>query len=129
MGKAKQIALWVLQILLALMFLGVGAGKFLHGAQWMEKFRQWGYPENFYLIIAAIEILGAIGLLIPKLIGYAAGMLAVVMIGAFATHLLHSEFRNLVPTGLFTVLLAIVAYQRRPDFVRKNPAKSQAASA
>jgi uncharacterized membrane protein YphA (DoxX/SURF4 family) len=129
MSKVKHVALWVLQILLAVMFLGVGIGKVLHGAQWIEKFRLWGYPENFYLVIAATEVFGAIGLLGPRLSGYAAGTLAVVMIGAFVTHLLHSEFPNLVPTGLFTLLLAIVAYQRRPDFVRKSPAKSQAASA
>ncbi len=62
-------------------------------------------------------MLGAVGLLIPRLAGYAAGGLIVIMIGATITHLVHGEFPGSV---IHLVLLSIVLYGRRPAFLRKQ---------
>lgn len=119
MSKAKLIALWALQILLALLFLMTSFFKLSSSPAMVGMFRTWGYPENFYLLIGVLEGLGAIGLLIPKLAGYAATGLLGIMLGALFTHLLHGESQAIVP-GTLMILLAFVAYAKRPGFLRKR---------
>ncbi len=115
-ARAQTIGLWALTLLLVLMFFMVGLDKFTsHG--WMERFANWGYPDNFLYVIGVLEMLGAVGLLIPRLAGYAAGGLIVLMIGATITHLVHGEFPGPV---IHLVLLSIVFYARRPAFLRKQ---------
>lgn len=113
---AKTIGLWALQILLAVMFFMVGLSKFSDGG-WIERFTNWGYPDNVVYIIGALEVLGALGVLIPRLAAYAAGGLILIMIGAVLTHLVHGE----APWPLLHIaLLSLILYARRPAFLRKN---------
>ncbi len=122
-ARVKTIGLWALTLLLVLMFFMVGLDKFTsHG--WMERFANWGYPDNFLYVIGVLEMLGAVGLLIPRLAGYAAGGLIVIMIGATITHLVHGEFPGSV---IHLVLLSIVLYARRPAFLRKQAPQPDAA--
>ncbi len=115
-ARAKTIGLWALTLLMVLMFFMVGLDKFTsHG--WIERFANWGYPDNFLYVIGVLEMLGAVGLLIPRLAGYAAGGLIVIMIGATITHLVHGEFPGSV---IHLVLLSIILYARRPAFLRKQ---------
>lgn len=115
-ARTKTIGLWALTLLLVLMFFMVGLDKFTsHG--WMERFANWGYPDHFLYVIGVLEMLGAVGLLIPRLAGYAAGGLIVLMIGATITHLVHGEFPGSV---IHLVLLSIILYARRPAFLRKQ---------
>ena len=123
---AKAIALWALQILLGLAFLWVGATKFL-SAGWVERFASWGYSESFLYLIGAFEVLGGIGLLIPKTASYAASGLIVVMIGATITHLVHGEM-NYTFTLIIIALLSIVLYARRPAFLRRQPRAMESGS-
>ena len=62
--KPKTIGLWVLQSLMALAMVGPGVEKFTSPI-WQRMFRVWGYPEHFYLVIGAIEVVAGIGLLVP----------------------------------------------------------------
>ena len=57
MLKLGRIAVWVCQILLAVMFVFVGAAKF-GNPMWARMFARWGYPDHFYLVIGAIEVGG-----------------------------------------------------------------------
>jgi len=109
MKKAKTIFVWVLQALLCLQFTLVGTGKFMDRV-WEPRFRHWGYPEHFYQVIGALELLGGLSLLIPRLAGYGAAVLIVIMIGAAATHLVHEE-RWTSPVFPL-VLLSVVAAAR-----------------
>ena len=59
--------------------------------QVIEMFRHWDFPDKFYLVVGTQEMLGAIGLLVPWLAGYAASGLIVLMIGAAPTHLVNGE--------------------------------------
>lgn len=115
--KPQRIALWVLQILLAFMFLQVGFGKLWDGNAWAGQFRQWGYPERFYLAVGFAELLGGLAILVPRTAGYGSIVLMTVMGGATVHHLLRHE-----TTAGFTLLLfaflAIIAYARRPAFLR-----------
>ena len=113
--KIKTIAPWVVQILLAILFVLQAVMKLSSIPGWVDRFSRWGYPENFYLLIGALEGLGAIGLLIPKLSPYSAGMLFVIMVGATITHLTHGE--PAIATIIIGVLLGVIMFLRRPEFI------------
>lgn len=111
--KLKTVLLWALQILLALLFLAAGSGKFLGSEVWQQKFLDWGYPNNFYLVIGAVETIAAIFLLIPKFTKYAAMFLVVIMLGAAMTHLFNNQAPELIRPGIFLVFLSTLIYFRK----------------
>lgn len=113
--KAKSVGLWVLQILLALVFLQASLVKLTGHPGMAERFRGWGYPDEFRLLIGTLEILGAIGLLVPALAGYAATGLMGIMVGAIATHIVHRE-AQVVVAAVVLLLLSVVILARRPSF-------------
>ena len=123
-GKLKTVGTWVLQILLALVLVQASRGRLAGNPMVVTLFENYGYQDKFYLLVGALELAGAAGLLIPRLSGYAAGGLIVIMIGALATHLAHREAQAVVPAVLL-VLLSLVAYARRPQFLRRatNPSE------
>lgn len=113
-GKALTITLWILQIAAALAFLGAGAGK-LSGAQPMvEVFAKIGMGQWFRYLTGFLEVLGAIGLLVPRTAFYAAAMLAAVMVGAVGFHLAVLG-GSPVPSIVLLLLTAAIAYLRRPQ--------------
>jgi putative oxidoreductase len=107
---------WILSILLAVVMAGPGWQKFT-GNTWARMFREWGYPDGFYLVIGAVELACGIGLLIPSVASYCALMLSVVMVGAAATHVVHGD-RNGVGELVFAALLVVIALIRWRDRIR-----------
>ena len=103
-------AIWVAQSILALIFIGSGLSKL---TQPYEKLAgQMGYVNDFtpgaIRGIGSLEVLGAIGIVVPALTGIlpwltplAAGGLAVNMGGAISTHLRRKE----LPMILFNLVL------------------------
>ncbi len=116
---------WILTLLLAVLMAGPGSQKFT-SPTWERMFRTWGYPDGFYLVIGAVEVIGGIALLIPRVASYSAIMLAVVMIGAAATQILRGG-RNGVGEFVFASLLCVLAAIRWRDRLRIN--RPQSASA
>lgn len=113
MTKGKTIALWVIQIMVAGLFLFMGMGKLMSDPEVVANFTRWGMPDKMYLVIGFFEVLGAIGLLIPRLAGFAAVGLILLMGGALFTHLTHGEIMALLPLTVM-ILLGIVVYLRNP---------------
>ena len=109
---------WILTLLLAVLMAGPGSQKFTSPV-WERMFRTWGYPDGFYLVIGAVEVIGGIALLIPRVASYSAIMLAVVMIGAAATQILRGG-RNGVGEIVFASLLCLLAVNRWRDRLRIN---------
>ena len=107
---------WLLQLLLAVVMVGPGSQKFT-SPTWERMFRTWGYPDGFYLVIGAVEVVGGICLLIPKLASYSAIVLAVVMAGAAATQIFRGG-RNGVGEFVFMTLLLVIAALRWRDRLR-----------
>jgi putative oxidoreductase len=94
-----RAAVWVCAIFLAVVFVFVGILK-LEGPsaiRWTERFVNWGYPANTQYVVGVLEILGGLGVLIPKWRRAAAAILVAVMIGALGTHVVHAEFPRLIP--------------------------------
>jgi uncharacterized membrane protein YphA (DoxX/SURF4 family) len=84
----KNVALWVLQIAVAAVFL-VGALPKLAGAPVMvQMFGALGLGQWFRYVTAAMELGGAILLIVPTLAGIGAIVLAIVMVGAILAHTL-----------------------------------------
>ena len=115
------VALWVIQGLLAVAFLGAGAMKL---SQPKEKLAQnMGWVEDFsqpaVRLIGAVEVFGAVGLVLPALTGIlpwltplAALGLVLTMVGAALTHLRRKEYGNIAVNVVLLVLAAFVAYGR-----------------
>jgi uncharacterized membrane protein YphA (DoxX/SURF4 family) len=126
MNARKEVAMryltiggkWLLTILLAVVMIGPGSQKFT-GSTWERMFRQWGYPDGFYLVIGAVEVIGGLGLLIPRVASYSAIVLAVVMLGASATQVLRGG-RNGIGEIVFAALLGVIAYLRWNDRLRAS---------
>ncbi len=117
-AKAKTIGIWFLTILLCLMFLLAGSVKFDSSEVWPRMFSEWGYPDGFVYVVGGIEVIAALVLLIPALATYAAMVIALTMVGAAATHLLHDQmFMFDVVIMLLALLLAWV--RRRAMWVRE----------
>ncbi len=116
MTKGQNIASWVIQALLIILFLMMGSGKLMSDPEIVENFKRWDMPNNSHYIIGALEILGAIGLLIPRLAGLAAVGLILLMVGALFTHITHGEIFEVMPMlALLVIILAgVVVYFRNP---------------
>jgi len=110
-----RAAVWACAIFLAVTFVFVGILK-LEGPsaiRWTERFVNWGYPANTRYVIAIWEILGGLGLLIPRWRQTAAATLVALMIGALGTHVFHAEFPRVIPP-LVLGGLAFLVYSSRP---------------
>jgi len=105
MRKWQRTVAWILQLLLAVLFVVQGASKLAGSPNWVARFRAWGYPNHFYVVIGMVELLGGVALLIPRFVTAGALLLGCVMIGAAITHAVHGEPQ--VVTAL--VLLALLA--------------------
>src|SRR5258708_29663059 len=91
-GRKLNVLLWVLQVLLAMLFLFAGSMKFVMSVEEMTK--QMPMPGWFLHFIGGAEILGAIALVLPGILRIRAGLtplaasaLVVIMIGATVLNL------------------------------------------
>ncbi len=116
-----NIALWIVQGLLALAFLMAGGMKLTQPKQKLATNMAWveDFAPNTIRLIGGLEVLGAIGLVLPMalgilpvLTGVAAIGLVLTMIGAAVTHLRRSEMPMLVPNVILGLLAAFVALGR-----------------
>jgi uncharacterized membrane protein YphA (DoxX/SURF4 family) len=114
-----NIALWILQVLLALLYLMSGVMKFTMSADDMAKNMPPHMSVGFIYFIGICEILGGIGLIVPwatgimpKLTPIAAIGLVIIMIGATVVSLPMGPQFAAIP-AVAGILCAIVAYGRR----------------
>lgn len=117
-----NVVLWIVQILLALAFAGAG---FMKVSQPREKLAtNMGWVEDFsgntVKFIGVMELLGALGLILPAATGIlpwltplAAVGLILIMIGALITHGRRGELAMAIPVnGILLLLSAFVAWGR-----------------
>jgi len=113
--RLPRAAVWACAIFLAVVFVFVGVSKLLgpSAMRWSDRFAHWGYPANASYVVGVFEILGGIGLLIPRWRRAAAAILVALMIGALCTHAVQGEFPRLIPP-LVLGGLAFLLYASRP---------------
>ncbi len=113
--------LWILQGLLALVFLITGAIKIIRPKE--QLVAQMGWVEEVsqpvVRLIGFVEILGAVGLILPSLTGImpwltplAAAGLALTMVGAALTNYRRKELPMIGLNSVLLVMILIVAVGR-----------------
>ena len=108
-GRAVQVALWALQILLAIMFAMAGLAKVFGDQAMVGMFAIIGIGQWFRYLVGVLEIAGAVGVLIPRFSGLAALGLMCLMAGATATNIFVLHASPLSPIVL-VVVSALVAW-------------------
>lgn len=111
-GLWRVIAGWILCVLIAFVFLMAGSMKLVGNQNMVQEFNQVGLGQWFRYFTGLLEVIGAIGVLIPRLSRYAAILLAVVMVGAITAQLTVLQSPPTLP-GVLLVLTLIVAWLRR----------------
>lgn len=109
--RGRDVALWVLQGLLVLTFLLQGVAKLTGAAVAVAVFDEIGAGDWFRYLIGALELAGAVALLVPRLSGVAALAFTGLMLGAVATHLFVLGDSPALPAVLL-VLTAVLAWAR-----------------
>lgn len=111
--------LWVLQILLAALFLFSGAAKFFTPAEQMTQGMPAWISISFLHFIGVCEMLGGIGLILPGLLHIKPGLtplaaagLTIIVIGATVVTVMAGMLGTALIPLVTTLLAAFVAYGR-----------------
>lgn len=117
-----NIALWIIQVLLALLFLFAGGMKLVIAPDVLMKMgspNQIPLPGLLIQFIGVCEILGALGLILPGLLRIrpsltplAAAGLVIIMIGATVLTFAADGVGPAIPAAVVGLLAAFVAYGR-----------------
>jgi uncharacterized membrane protein YphA (DoxX/SURF4 family) len=120
-----NIALWIIQILLALVFLFAGGTKLYLSPEVLAAMgppNQVHLPGLFIKFIGVCEVLGALGLVLPGLLRirpqltfFAAVGLLIIMIGAVVVSIAGPGVGTALPALVIGLLCAFVVYGRRPS--------------
>jgi hypothetical protein len=108
-----KVAYWIVAGLLALLYLYSGGIKAVRSKDQLRPMMGWvdTMPLGLLRTIGVLEVLGALGLVLPPLTGIAAGLalaaaigLVLIQVGALSLHVSRGEF-NVI--GLNIVLLGL----------------------
>ena len=117
-----NVFLWIVAVLLAVAFGASGAMKLTQPKEKLQE-RGMGWVEDFsptmVKLIGGLEVLAAIGLILPAALGVvpvlvplAAIGLVAIMIGAILTHVRRKEPQIIVANVILLALAAAVAIGR-----------------
>jgi uncharacterized membrane protein YphA (DoxX/SURF4 family) len=120
---SRNTVLWIVQGLLAVMFLFAGGSKLVMSAAQMTEQANavggWQPPIAFIRFIGVCELLGAIGVVVPWLTGIRPGLtplaaagLVIIMIGATIANLTTTVPALAIFTAILGLLAVSVAYGR-----------------
>ncbi|GJF33576.1 membrane protein [Kitasatospora sp. NE20-6] len=110
-----DIAYWIVAALLAVFYLYGGGKKAVQSQEQLRPMMGWvdQIPMPFVRAIGVLEILGAVGLILPPLTGIAPGLaiaaaigLVLIQVGGIVVHVSRGETRQI---GLNIALLAAAA--------------------
>ena len=116
-SQKTVVLLWIIQGLLALVFMFAGVMKFVTPIEEMTK--QVPLPGLFLRFIGLAEVLGAIGLILPGLFRIQTGLtplaaagLAIITVGATVVTLMTGGGAMALIPLVVALLSAFVAYSR-----------------
>ncbi|MFD9395762.1 DoxX family protein [Streptomyces sp. NPDC060000] len=113
-ARRARIALRGLQVFLAL-FYGIASAlpKLIAHPSASEAFDKMGWGSGGMYTIGALELAGAVALLIPVLQSVAAVALGALMVGAFVVQIVVFDGQNAATPLILLVPLALIAWKRR----------------
>jgi hypothetical protein len=112
-----RIAYWVVAALLALFYLYAGGRKVAESRERLLPMMGWvdRMPMPLVRVIGVLEVLGAVGLIVPPLTGIAAALafaaaigLALIQVGGIIVHLSRGE-ANLIGLNIGLLIAAAAA--------------------
>lgn len=86
---------YIALVILAGVFVMTGFNKVSGSEMMVQTFEGFSYPAWTMYLIGAVELLSAVGLLIPRTRMVAAGLLTFILIGAVGTHLIYGQYSAL----------------------------------
>ena len=116
-----NVLLWIFAALLAAMFLTAGLMKMTRPKEKLVTIMEWAkpVPEGQLKALGAVEILGAIGLILPRALNIARVLTplaavgcAIVMFGATIVHTRMKDYKGLGMPVVLLILAIIVAAGR-----------------
>lgn len=126
-----NIALWIIQVLLAILFLFAGGTKLVLP---IDVLRSMGSPNQILLpglllrFIGLCELLGGLGLILPSALRIRPGLtplaavaLEIIMLGAVVITFIGDGAKMAITPLVTVILLAFVAYGR----IRLSPISSR----
>jgi len=114
---AATVAVAAVQAVLALQFAAGGLLKLTAAAPMVELFTDIGAGSWLRILVGALELAGAVGLLVPRLAGAAAVGLAALMVGATVTNVAVLHTSPVLPVA-YLLALCLVGYARRASVAR-----------
>jgi uncharacterized membrane protein YphA (DoxX/SURF4 family) len=116
-----NVALWIVAGVLGAVFLLAGTMKIAMPKEKLLSTMAWAktWPEPRLKALGAVEVLGGIGLILPRaldiapvLTPVAAVGCAIVMFGAMITHTRMKDYAGLAMPGVLFILAVVVAAGR-----------------
>lgn len=118
-----NLSLWIIAGVLAVVYLASGAGKLILTKEKLAAFPGGGWVEDFSAssvkAIGTLEVLAAVGLVLPAVLGIAAVLvpvaalgLVLLMMGAVITRLRRREALPLMLDLVYLALAGFVAWGR-----------------
>ncbi|MGW7420800.1 DoxX family protein [Streptomyces sp. NPDC054813] len=118
-GRRARLALRTVQVLLALFYAVASAlPKLIAHPSAVESFDRIGWGSPGMYTIGALELAGAVALLIPVLQSVAAAALSALMVGAFIVQLTVFDGQYAATPLILIVPLALIAWARRGQNAR-----------
>ncbi|WP_371407172.1 DoxX family protein [Kribbella sp. NBC_00662] len=106
------VGLWVVQVVLAVMFVMAGLPKLSGDPVMVDLFNAVGAGQWLRYVVGALELAGAIGLLVPRVCGLAALGLAMLLVGATLTNIVVLGASPAIPIA-YLLVAAVIAWLRR----------------
>jgi len=119
LGKALSITAWVLQILLAVSIAPGGLLKLIGDPAMVDLFTDIGAGQWMRYLVGICEILGGIGLLIPRVRALAAVGLFLLLLGATIINLFVIS-ESVVLSGILAIVALVIVYLRRTELPIKS---------
>src|SRR5947209_2869890 len=113
--KTTGILIWVLRVLAVAIFLPGAVMKLTGHPMMVSEFDQVGLGQWFRYFTAALEVIGVVGVLVPRFSALGALLLLLVDAGAFVAQVttLHLDW---IHTIVIAIILGALIYLQRGAF-------------
>ena len=112
-ARAASIGAWALQVPLALLITGGGAAKLLGEPAMVDMFEQIGAGQWLRYLVGGLEVLGGVGLFVPRSRALAALGLLVLLLSATVVNLAVLHASPLISLAFAAAAGAITVLRRR----------------
>ncbi|AUD06148.1 DoxX family protein [Spirosoma pollinicola] len=115
-ASLRNTIAWILQVVLGLFFIFAGFNKLRDMSSTAAMFGNLGLPGVLAYVVGGAELLGGIGLLVPRLTRFIAMSLLIIMIGAVFMHAtkIPGGLAGGIPALVCLILLGVLVWLRQP---------------